>query len=527
MPWSLVATIPGAGAVQCMSQISLLSSFYIGTWDGGNSGDIYKTDDLSAFNLDESFAGVRPECMARFNGSLFCGMRYITGTHKAEVWRKDSDTSSWILDEELETDSNYRPQVYQMWATGSYLYAAIGVDEGTSGVAYQGDAKVYRRDVNGNWTLYFEPKVAADPKEHQAVTGICYYDGYIYVRAQGANDPLYYAAAYRYELGTDTLTRVWVLSPSVVRDGRMCTGYDKVIMTFGAVAGGIYRWNGATFVLDKAAAGDYAVLPFNDWLYVVAESANDHYVYRWGLYQWNEEYVYSSAISNLISLGTFREHPYAGSTHGRIYGPPTDWEICWLIGRGRTANCLDVDTEDASLVRVGAHSGSGFGSLPTAFEITSDLDHCHAVYEGSSGSVMGIQTEYGDKQHVYFYGFIDGSPIQRAQDGLAFSSSGSEFISQMCRNVLVAANASGSPIALTSGAEVWESAVFNRWHKHGNLSFDPLGADRYPGHFLCMGRYETSGSPTVEMSWDFGVSREQRDTYLPSGVFVSDMAIVK
>jgi len=524
MAWSQVAVIPGADEVRCMSQISLLSSFYIGTWDGGADGDIYDTDDLNVFNLDQSFTGVKPWCMAQFNGSLFCGMEYVTGTHKAEVWRKDSDSSSWVLDGDLDTGSNFRPQVYQMWATESYLYAAIGVYDGASGVPYQGDAKIYQRDTNGNWTLCFEPKVAADPNEHQAATGVCYKDGYIYVRAQGASDPILYTAAYRYEVSTATLTRVWKQG-SLIRHGRMCAGYDKVIMSWCTTVGGIYKWNGATFVLDKAAVNDRVPSAFNDWLYVIAQAGDNHYVYRWDLSQWREEYVYTSAVSNLISFGVFREQPYVGSHHGRIYGPPTDWEICWLFGRGRTADCLDVDTQDASLVRIGAHSGSGF--LPTAFEITSDLDHCHAVYEGSSGSVMGIQTEYGDKQHVYFYGWIDGSPIRRALDGVTFSSSGSEFISQVCRNVLVAVNASGSPIALTSAAEVWESVVFNQWHKHGDLSFDPLGADRHPGYFLCMGRYETSGSPIVEMSWDFGVSREQRDMYLPSGAFVSDMAILK
>lgn len=204
-----------------------------------------------------------------------------------------------------------------------------------------------------------------------------------------------------------------------------------------------------------------------------------------------------------------------------------DWSLCAMGTRGK-GKSLDVSKEDGSRVHIAMMTS---GSAPLALMVPAELNSIEKLYPSlaaaSSGSVFGIVSEYQNHDEILFFGKIDGAPIQRTQNTYEFGSSGSNFIAQTCRNVLVAANASGSPLALTSGAEVWESTVFNRWHKQGNLSFDPLGADRYPGHFLCMGRYGTSGSPTVEMSWDFGVSREQRDTYLPSGAFVSDMEILK
>lgn len=200
-----------------------------------------------------------------------------------------------------------------------------------------------------------------------------------------------------------------------------------------------------------------------------------------------------------------------------------DWSLC-LTARSK-ANSLDVSKEDGSRVHVACRRGVGD---PLAIMVSSDLDRIEQLYPSSaassSGVPYGIVSEHGDHGQILFFGWIDGSAIQRTINTYEFQSSGSPFF-QGCMNVLVAANASGSPLAFLFNREVWESDYFDEWHKQGNLLFRPLGGDRYPGPFYSMGSYDTSGSPMVEMSWDFGVSREQRDTYLPSGVFVSDMKI--
>ena len=221
------------------------------------------------------------------------------------------------------------------------------------------------------------------------------------------------------------------------------------------------------------------------------------------------------------------ENPYDGALYcGAITSlykrePDEEWAIA--IPSRIAGRALDVSKEDGTRVHI---AGLNASSKPLAVLVPSSMDGVATLDEGTSGSPMGIVSEWDDHDDVYFYGTIDGAPIRRSTSGSEFANAGSEFSGQICRNVLVHEQAAGSPMALTSDGEAWKSddRAIN-WHKQGDIGFDPLGADREPQAVIWSGRFDISGSAIMKRSPDTGENFETRDGGLPAGNYVSDVAI--
>jgi len=206
-----------------------------------------------------------------------------------------------------------------------------------------------------------------------------------------------------------------------------------------------------------------------------------------------------------------------------LYKREPDEEFAISIPSKVAGRALDVSKEDGTRIHI---AGLNASSNPLAIMVPSSMDAITTLDEGTSGSPMGIVSEWDDHDDVYFYGTIDGSPIRRSTSGSTFANAGSEFSGQICRNVLVHELAAGSPVALTSDGEAWESddrAV--SFHKQGDIGFDPLGADREPEDTIWTGRFGISGSAVMKLSEDTGQSFSKRDTNLPTTNYVSDVVI--
>ena len=246
-------------------------------------------------------------------------------------------------------------------------------------------------------------------------------------------------------------------------------------------------------------------------------------------YKKNGSWDYDGGGSGHLTCGwqVMAEHHRDGLLYAaggsRLYRR-SDENIYWLtFPKPALGKKLDVSREDGSRVHIAGMLSSG---SPLGMVVPRSLDNVGVFYDGSSGSPYGVVSEHDDHDDIYLFGTIDGSPIQRISSGSPMGGVGSEFSGQICRNVLVHELAAGSPVALTSDGEAWESDDRGiSFHKQGDIGFDPLGADREPEDTIWTGRFGISGSAVMKLSEDTGQSFGKRDTNLPTTNYVSDVVI--
>lgn len=203
-----------------------------------------------------------------------------------------------------------------------------------------------------------------------------------------------------------------------------------------------------------------------------------------------------------------------------------DWSICL---RGPYARALDVSQQDGTKIHIAA---MGTADKPMAFAVPSTMNYVEQLYPNpsnitSTGIACGIISEFYDHDKVYFFGKIDGFPIQYAINDYVFSGIGIEFQSDICRNALRKKFQSNVIIAVTdNNGQAWQQNGGIGFNLVGQVGFDPLGAARQLDELIVGALLTGNPGDIMERSVNVAVTWTDFDVGLFNNYQISDAVIV-